>query len=119
MLHIGKTFRPQMVTTIRVGRQRISDETVHGIFAFVCLYVLVFAFGALAMSAMTPNLETALSGTIACLGNVGPGLGQFGPMGGFGDLFWPGKLLMSVLMILGRLELYTVLVLFVPTFWRR
>lgn len=119
VLHIGKTFRPQMVTTIRVGRQRISDETVHGIFAFVSLYFLVFAFGALAMSAMTPNLETALSGTIACLGNVGPGLGQFGPMGGFIDLFWPGKLLMTVLMILGRLELYTVLVLFVPTFWRR
>ena len=119
MLHIGKTFRPQMVTTIRVGRQRISDETVNGIFAFMILYLLVFAFGALAMSAMTPNLEMALSGTITCLGNVGPGLGQFGPMGGFIDLFWPGKLLMTVLMILGRLELYTVLVLFVPAFWRR
>jgi trk system potassium uptake protein TrkH len=65
------------------------------------------------------DLTTAFSASIACLGNIGPGLGQVGPAGNYAGLPDIAKWLLSVEMIVGRLEIYTVLVLFLPEFWRR
>jgi trk system potassium uptake protein TrkH len=116
---IQKTLRPQAVSIVKMGHQRLGDDTVVGILTFFFLYLVTFLVGAVILSTMTPTLEVALSATIACLGNVGPGLAEVGPMANFGWIAWPGKLTLSVIMILGRLELYTVLVLFAPSFWRR
>jgi trk system potassium uptake protein TrkH len=72
----------------------------------------------LLLTGLGVEMIPALSGSLACLCNTGPGLGVIGPAGSFADVPTLGKLIYSVLMVLGRLEFYAVLVLFVPRFWR-
>ena len=71
------------------------------------------------MSFYTPDLETAVSCTIATLGNVGPGLSHVGPMENYSNIAPSGQAFLAFLMLLGRLELYTVLVLLLPSFWKQ
>ena len=71
------------------------------------------------MTAFTPDLGTAVSSTIACLANIGPGLSGVGATKNYADIPQLGQLILSMLMLLGRLELYTVLVVFTPKFWKR
>ena len=71
------------------------------------------------MTAFTPDLGTAVRSTIACLGNIGPGLSGVGATKNYADIPQLGQLILSMLMLLGRLELYTVLVVFTPKFWKR
>jgi len=116
---VSRTFRPQSVSVVKIRNQAIGDDTVAAIQAFFFAYLGLFVFGAMAMSLMTPDLETAISSSIACLGNVGPGLSMVGPTQNYAFIPAPGKLLLTVLMVFGRLEVYTLLVLFAPSFWRR
>jgi len=71
------------------------------------------------MSTMEPSLDTAVSAVATALGNIGPGLGSVGPMDNFYELPDFGKWFLSFLMLIGRLELFTVLILFTPAFWKR
>ena len=71
------------------------------------------------MSFFTPNRATAFSSVIAMLGNIGPGLGAVGATMNYADIPSAGKVILTCFMLLGRLELYTVLVLFLPGFWRK
>ncbi len=116
-LHIY--MRPDIVKTIRIGSNTVKDQTVSNICAFLLIFVLLFAVGSLAMTAFTPDLGTAVSSTIACLGNIGPGLNAVGATENYADIPVAGKSILIVLMLLGRLELYTVLVIFVPSFWMK
>ncbi len=112
-------MRPDAVKTIRIGRSNVNDRAVWNICAFLLIFVLLFAAGSLVMTAFTPDLGTAASSTIACLGNIGPGLNAVGATQNYADIPDAGKSILIVLMLLGRLELYTVLVIFLPSFWRK
>lgn len=112
-------MRPDAVKTIRIGGNNVKNEIVSNICAFLLIFVLLFAAGSLAMTAFTPDLGTAASSTIACLGNIGPGLNGVGATQNYADIPNLGKSLLILFMLLGRLELYTVLVIFLPSFWRK
>jgi len=112
-------MRPNAVKTIRIGGSNIKDQTVSNICAFLLIFVLLFAAGAVVMTAFTDDLGTAVSSTIACLGNIGPGLNAVGATENYADISNVGKSVLIVLMLLGRLELYTVLIIFLPSFWRK
>ena len=112
-------MRPDAVKTIRIGRSNVNDQAVWNICAFLLIFVLLFAAGTLVMTAFTPDLGTAASSTIACLSNIGPGLNAVGATQNYADIPDAGKSILIVLMLLGRLELYTVLVIFLPSFWRK
>ena len=116
---IAKVFRPQAVRAIKIGQRSMDPDTVQAVFIFVIVYLGIFALGTLLMAAMVGDLETASASVVVCLANVGPGLGDVGAVESFAPLPAQAKLLLSGLMILGRLELFTVLVLFAPSFWRR
>jgi trk system potassium uptake protein TrkH len=89
------------------------------VFLFVCAYMGIWALGAVALSATGLDIETALSGSITALANVGPGIGPvIGPSGNFSSIGDAGKMIMVFLMLLGRLEILAVLVLLAPAFWR-
>lgn len=118
-MHTRRTFRPQSVLPVKINDHALADSTVNGVLVTFFAYLALLVFGTLVMSTMLPDLESALSATIACLGNVGPGLGPVGPTQNFGFLPAFGKVLLSVLMIFGRLEVFTLLVLFAPSFWKR
>jgi trk system potassium uptake protein TrkH len=112
-------MRPQAVKKIKIGGENVKDQAVSNIVAFVMIFILIFAAGSLVMTAFTPDLTTAVSSSIACLGNIGPGLGGVGPSKHYSEIHPLGQAFLAFLMLLGRLELYTVLVIFLPGFWRK
>ena len=111
--------RPQSVIRVRLGQEHLEDDVVSNIVAFVLIYALIFAAGALVMCAFVPDLMTAVSATAATLGNIGPGFSWVGPTTNYAAVPDVGKLVLSVLMLVGRLELYTFLVLFMPSTWEK
>ncbi len=117
-LEIEKFFFPKMVKQVKVGGTTLPDATMRAVLGFSALFIGVWAFGSLFMAVLGMDLETAASSVIACLGNIGPGLAKVGAVENFGWISAPGKIFLSFCMVMGRLELFTVLVLFVPSFWK-
>ena len=112
-------LQPQAVFLIKVGRETLDDARGLAMLAYAMAYLLTLLVGALAMSVYAPNLRTALSAVAATMGGVGPGLGAVGPMTTYADIPAAGKAILSICMLLGRLEIYSVLALFMPSFWKR
>ncbi|MCP4632698.1 MAG: TrkH family potassium uptake protein, partial [candidate division Zixibacteria bacterium] len=112
------TFRPQMVVSLKIGKAVISENVVKSIFAFFTVFILIFVIGTLFLTALGVDMVTAFSATIAALGNIGPGLAKVGATQHYAHIPYAGKLFLAIVMILGRLELFTILVLFSPKFWR-
>jgi trk system potassium uptake protein TrkH len=97
----------------------VTDDVVRSVISFVVLYVLAFVLLGLAVAAFNVDIVTAFSGVAQALGNVGPGLGPIiGPDGNYASLPDGVKWLLAIAMMIGRLELMTILILFTPTFWR-
>lgn len=116
---VGKVFRPQAVRAIKIGTRTIDRDTVQTVFVYFGVYVAIFVLSTLVMGAVVDDLVTASSVVIVSLANVGPGLADVGAVESFAHLSGFAKLFLSGLMILGRLELFTVLVFLHPGFWRR
>lgn len=118
VLEFVKAIHPKAVTNLRIDGNIISNGVVINVLQFFFVYVAIMVAGTLVMAAMGLDLVSALTAAAASLGNVGPGLGAVGPAGNYGFLPDAGKYFLAFLMMLGRLELFTVLVLAVPSFWR-
>ncbi len=116
---IIQLLHPKVVLPIRLGERSLSEEAVRGATAFVLLYLLVFAGAAAVLALAGLHALTALHTAAATLGNIGLGLGPLGPSGSYGALAPALKWFLSLLMIAGRLELYTLFLLLTPSFWRR
>lgn len=110
---------PRARIEIFVDGKALRKNAIYDIAAFVLLYALLAFSGVLVLAAAGLEITTALSGTMACLGNIGPGLGRLGPTMTYAPLPAWAKVYLSALMIIGRLEASTVLVLFMPSFWKR
>ncbi len=116
---LRRLTHPNAVIVPRFNGQEVSREVVNSVAGFVFLYFFSFAVLAVALGMFGLDLDTALSGAATALGNVGPGVGDvIGPSGNFKSLPDGAKWLLSFGMLLGRLELLTLLVLFTPGFWR-
>lgn len=110
---------PNSVRPVRYGSVAVEPDMQRTVFLFVCAYVGIWALGSIALAATGLDVETAVSGSITALANVGPGIGSvIGPAGNFAPLGDPAKLILIFLMLLGRLEILAVLVLLMPAFWR-
>ena len=118
LLEFKRTLHPNAVIPVRYNTKAVSKEIVFNILAFFILYMLLFIAGALGLGIMGLDFETAVGGSVSCLGNVGPAFGGLNPLANFGWLPDLAKWWCSVLMLLGRLELFTVLIIFTPFFWR-
>ncbi len=120
--NIKREFRqilhPQAILPIRVGKRVIDSSILKTILGFFVVYFIIFAIGAVIMSFMGYDLISAMGASIACLGNIGPAWGDFGPTEDYAHVPYSGKWVLLILMMIGRLELFTVLVLFTPWFWR-
>lgn len=116
---VYKTFRPNAVLAIKMSGNPVDNDTIRTIGSFLTLAVATYAVGALVLAALGLDAGTALSAPAACLWNVGPGLSVVGSMGNYATLPSAGKWLLSALMLLGRLEFFTFLVVFSPRFWKR
>lgn len=116
---LKQMLHPQAVIPVRLGNKVIPQDVVSGITNFFLLYVFLFVGFTLIMLGMGLDLVSAASAVAATLGNIGPGLGMVGAVENYAFLPDIGKLVLVLSMILGRLEIFTVLVLFLPSAWRK
>lgn len=112
-------MRPAAAIQVKLGPRPVDSDLVLHVSAFVVIYFVIFALGSFLMTFFTPDLETATTSVIASLSNVGPGLSAVGPVRNYAAIPLAGQGVLTVCMLLGRLELYTVLVLLFPSCWRR
>jgi trk system potassium uptake protein TrkH len=117
IVDLKRLLQPHAVLPVRIGPRAIPDEVVTSVTTFFILFLTLFAAGGLLLGLMGMDFVSAFSASAACIGNIGPGFGLVGPTQTYALLPDPAKLLLVGLMIVGRLELYTVLVLLF--FWRR
>lgn len=118
-LYFTRQLHPNLVKPLRVNGLAVSEDRVNATVTFIFLYLVIVAFSALFMAGLGLDTQTSLGAVLATMGGIGPGIGMVGPAGNFSFIPDAGKLYLSLLMILGRLEIMTVLVLFSPSFWRR
>ncbi len=116
---VKRVMLPHGVFVPRYGRRVLSDDVISSVTSYMFLFALIFCITAVLLALHGLDTITALSAAGTALANVGPGLGPVvGPSGSFASLDDTAKWILSIAMLLGRLELFTVLVLFVPSFWR-
>lgn len=114
-----KVKHPQSVHTVKINGMTVADETLSGITAFVFFYLIILVFAVLLVSHDAQDLKTAFTSVVACLSNIGPGLSVVGPAGNYASFSPLSKSVLSLCMIIGRLEIFPVMLLFLPSFWRR
>jgi trk system potassium uptake protein TrkH len=112
-------LHPAALLPIQLNNQSVSDDIVQNILSFFVLYLATLGFGTVAMGALGLDLLSAFGAAASCIGNIGPAFGTFGPTENYAHVPFAGKWILSFLMIAGRLELFTVMVLLTPAFWER
>jgi len=118
-LEFKRMIHPKAVIPVRFNGRAVPQDIIHMIMAFFLFYILIFFAGTFIMTLLGLDFETAIGATIASLGNIGPGIGAVGPAENYSALPGAAKWLASFLMLLGRLELFTVIILFSPSFWKK
>jgi trk system potassium uptake protein len=118
ILEIRRLIHPNAYIRLKMDKQIISGKISSHIMIFIGVYLLLFVVGAIIMTAFGMDIETALGASATSISNVGPAIGQLGPMDNFSWIHPGAKIVLPILMILGRLEIFTILVLFSPYFWR-
>jgi trk system potassium uptake protein TrkH len=114
-----RTFaRPRAIQIVRVDGEALEPPVISSVTRYVVLWFFVALSGAVVLSAQGADLETSLSAVTVCLNNVGPGLAAVGPTMDYGALPGLSKVLLTVFMVLGRLEFYALTMLLLPGFWR-
>ena len=113
---IDQLIHPNALIPIKLGGKPVPESVIDAVWGFFALYTLSYVILALAMTATGVDLVTAFSAVTACLNNLGPGLGAVAE--NYAGISASGKWILCVSMLLGRLEIFTLLVLLTPTFWR-
>ncbi len=116
---IIRLIHPHAVVPVRIGKTVVNREVATNVVGFFILYMFIFTLGVFVMSQLGLDVETSFGSVAATLGNIGPGLGGVGPTDNYAHIPVIGKWVLSMLMVMGRLELFTVIILFSPTFWRK
>lgn len=116
---LKRILHPAAIIPVRVGRRVIPDSAVASVLGFITCIAGLFIFASSALTFLAIDILTSCTAVIACIFNIGPGLGQVGPVENFGFMPAAAKFILSICMILGRLEVYTVLVLLIPDFYKK
>ena len=119
LLELKRQLHPSAIIPVRFNRRSVGPKTTYNILAFFLLYITVFVAGGAALSIFKDvDMLSAIGASAASIGNIGPGIGKVGPMDNFSWIPDSGKVILAALMLVGRLEMFTVLILFTPAFWR-
>lgn len=119
VLQIQRTFRPHTIRAIRVNNRVVPESVQYGVLTFFFIYISFMAFSTVVMSLLGLPLPTAFSAVVACQNNTGPGLDLVGAVENFAFISIPGKCYLCLVMIIGRLEFFSILVFIFPSFWHR
>ncbi len=116
---LRRLLHPNAIIPVRFNKRAVSEQIITNVLAFFMFYFIIFFLSTILYTLIEPDLESAMGAVATSLGNIGPGLGNVGPAANFHHIHPAGKWFLSFLMLLGRLELFTVLVLFSPAFWKK
>jgi trk system potassium uptake protein TrkH len=112
-------IHPHAVTQIKIGGKTVPDDVMRSVVGFLALYMGLFALSAVILAGMGVDFRTSFAAIAASIGNIGPGFGLVGPVENYAHIPYLGKWLLIWCMLLGRLEIFTVIILVVPEFWRK
>ncbi len=110
---------PHAVAHVKISGKMVPEDVIRSVMGFLGLYVALFVISSLLLSALGVDLVTSIGATAATIGNIGPGLGMVGPTDNFANIPYLGKWLLIWCMLLGRLEIYTLIIFLAPSFWRK
>lgn len=116
---LRRLVHPNAVIPVKFNKRSVDSKIITNVLAFFMFYFIIFALSTILFTLIEPDMESSMGAVATCLGNIGPGLGNVGPAENFLHVSPIGKWFLSFLMLLGRLELFTVLVLFSPSFWKK
>ena len=116
---LKRMIHPNAVIPLKFNNHSVDGKIITNVLAFFVLYFMIFGASTVVFMLFEPDLETSMGAVASSLGNIGPGLGSVGPAENYSHIHPLGKWFLSFLMLLGRLELFTILVLFSPTFWKQ
>jgi len=116
---IHRIIHPRSVYTVKIGGKTVNDDVLSGVTVFFYTFILIFAVALLIVSVEGKDMVSNFTAVAACIGNIGPGLGIVGPMGNFSAYSAISKAVFSFCMFAGRLEIFPVLLLFAPAFWKK
>jgi len=116
---IFRIVHPHAVTTVKIGGKPVPPDIISSVLGFFILYIGIFILATLVMSSIGLDMISSLASVAASIGNIGPGLGIVGPVKNYASVPFFGKWVLIFCMLLGRLEIYTVIVLLAPEFWRK
>lgn len=114
-----RMLRPRCVEQVRLDGKPIERETVHRVLSYFALYALIIMASTVVVSLDGYDFTTSLTASLACMSNIGPGLGAVGPLGSYAGFSLLSRTVLALEMLLGRLEVFPILLLFVPSLWRR
>ncbi len=117
-LEFKRLIHPKAIVPLKIDGKVVAPRILTHVIIFLLLYLLTFVLGSMIIASMGYDFETTVGAVATSLGNVGPGIGSVGPVDNFAHLSAAAKVVLSIIMLLGRLELFTILVLFTPYFWR-
>lgn len=121
--HIYREFyqiiHPRAITSVKLDGKELSKDILGSVWGFVFLFIFIWAFSTLLMTSLNVDLVTASTTVISAMSNVGPALGEAGPAENYASIPLAGKWILIFCMLVGRLEIYTVLILFIPQFWKK
>ena len=118
-VELKRLIHPRAVIPVRFNKSAVSADIISNVLAFFLFYIFIFVVGTLVMSFIGLDFLSAMGAAATSLGNVGPGIASVGPTANFANVPDIGKWFLSFLMLLGRLELFTVLIIFSPAFWQK
>jgi trk system potassium uptake protein TrkH len=116
---LKQLVHPQAIIPMRLDGEVVPNDVMRNVLSFIVLYFLLNGVGIVIMSLLGMDLVSAFGATIASVGNIGPGFGSVGPTDNYAHIPAVGKWILSLMMMAGRLEIFTVLILLTPSFWRR
>jgi trk system potassium uptake protein TrkH len=116
---LRQLVHPRAILPVRLDHRVVPDAVMRNVLSFIVLYVGLIGLGTLVMGVLGLDLWSAFSATFSCVGNVGPAFGAMGPTENYTHVPVAGKWVLAFLMMAGRLEIFTVLLLFTPAFWKR
>lgn len=119
LFELKRLIHPRAVIPTRCNGEALSQDVVNNVLTFTLIYIITIVISIPIMSAVGMDFESAFGAIITCIGNVGPGLGSVGPAENFAHIPAFGKWYLSFLMLMGRLEIFTVLIVLTPTFWKK
>jgi trk system potassium uptake protein TrkH len=110
---------PRAVSHVKIGGKTVGDDVIRSVMGFLALYMGLFGFCTVLLAGLGVDFVTAFGAVAACIGNIGPGFGMVGPVENYAPIPLLGKWLLVWCMLLGRLEIYTIIILLVPEFWKK